>query len=220
MHAAYIGLIAGTLSLLAACATPPVTATTATAGRDTPAPQIGAAIWVLNSGWHTGLVLQRDELGAGLSALLQPARRASYLMFGWGNRRFYMAPDPTLGMDIAALFPSRSTVLVEGCSVAPRSCYTRAVKLHIVRLSLSQQARLDQYLLHTFQQNKAGQADPLGPGPDPDSEFYASGLRYDAFHTCNTWTAEALHKTGLPIHAHGVIFADQLWSQLQRVPEK
>lgn len=216
-HAAYIGLIAGAL-LLTACAASPITVPAAATHGDAPVSQTSETIWVLDSGWHTGLVLKRDELSAVLDALLHPGSRTRYLMFGWGNRRFYMAPDPTLGMDIAALFPSRSTILVEGCDVAPRACYTRAVKLHIVRLSPSQQARLDQYLLHSFQQNKAGQADPLGPGPDPGSEFYASGLRYDAFHTCNTWTAEALRKAGLPIRYHGVIFADQLWSQLPRVP--
>ncbi|MDE2273509.1 MAG: DUF2459 domain-containing protein, partial [Gammaproteobacteria bacterium] len=69
-------------------------------------------------------------------------------------------------------------------------------------------------LAASLQTDAQGRPEPLAPGPDPGSEFYASGLSYDAFHTCNTWTAEALHFAGVPVSYHGLIFADQLWRQL------
>ncbi|MGA9852323.1 MAG: DUF2459 domain-containing protein [Gammaproteobacteria bacterium] len=171
-------------------------------------------IWVLDSGWHTGLVLSRAELGQSFIHLLQPAPNAQYFMFGWGNRRFYMAPNPTLGMDFAALFPSRNVVLLETCVNPPHACYTSAVKFRIVSVSHDGLNHLDRYLADSFQTDARGQLEPILPGPDADSEFFASGLSYDAFHTCNTWTAEALHAAGLPVAYHGVIFADQLWQQL------
>ena len=212
-----IPMIACNLLLIAGCASPdpvhsppsplPDSATQATAPR--------AQVWVLDSGWHTGLILARTELGPTLTRLLQPARDAQYLMFGWGNRRFYMSPNPTIGMDIAALFPSQSVVLVEGCTSAPRACYKPEVKLHTVAVTAGGLARLDGYLAASLQTDAQSRLEPLTPGPDAGSEFYASGLSYDAFHTCNTWTAEALYAAGVPVSYHGVIFADQLWRQLQ-----
>lgn len=174
-----------------------------------------ARIWVLDSGWHTGLILSRAELGPTLSKLLHPAHSTQYLMFGWGNRRFYMSSNPTIGMDIAALFPTQSVLLIESCDTPPRSCYTREVKLHVVMVASSGLAQLDAYLAASLQSGTNGRLEPLAPGPDADSEFYASGLSYDAFHTCNTWTAEALYVAGVSVTYHGVIFADQLWSQLR-----
>lgn len=172
-------------------------------------------IWVLDSGWHTGLVLPRAELGPDLDRLLQPAKNAHYFMFGWGNRKFYMSPSPSLGMDIEALFPSQSVVLVEACNATPRACYTSEVKLRTVSVTQVGLMHLDSYLAGSLQTDARGQLEPLAAGPDAGSEFYASGLSYDAFHTCNTWTAEALHDAGLPVSYHGVIFANQLWRQLK-----
>lgn len=205
------------LLLAAGCATSNPRSEIVPASADasgTPA-QSSEQIWVLDSGWHTGLILSRAELGPTLSHLLQPAANADYFMFGWGNRKFYMAPNPTLGMDIEALFPSKSTVLIESCANPPRECYTRAVRFQTVKVSAEGLANLDNYLVQSFQIGAMDKLQALGPGPDAGSEFYASSLSYDAFHTCNTWTAEALHEAGLSVSYHGVIFADQLWRQLK-----
>ena len=53
-------------------------------------------------------------------------------------------------------------------------------------------------------------------GPYENSLYFLASSKYSAFHTCNTWGAEALHMAGLPIHSAGVIFAGQLWSQVER----
>lgn len=204
--------------LLSSCSTLVATPAVVTHAPPISSEQTEETIWVLDSGWHTGLIVETSELGSHLNALLSTQPRSHYLMFGWGNRKFYMTPNPTLGMDVAALFPSESTLLVEGCNREPRACYSSAVKLRAIQVSLAGQRRLDNYLLETLKLNAIGQAEVLGAGPDPGSEFYASGLTYDAFHTCNTWTAQALHTAGIAIDWHGVIFADQLWSQLNRSP--
>lgn len=203
--------------LTAGCATPSTVNTPASRLADaaTQATATRAQIWVLDSGWHTGLILSRAELGPTLTGLLQPARDAQYFMFGWGNRRFYMAPNPTFGMDIAALFPSQSVMLVEDCATAPRACYSPEIQLQTVSVTANGLEHLDGYLVASLQTDAQGRLEPLAPGPDADSKFYPSGLSYDAFHTCNTWTAEALHDAGVPINYHGVIFADQLWRQLR-----
>jgi hypothetical protein len=76
--------------------------------------------------------------------------------------------------------------------------------------------RLDDYLDRSMRRNAKGEFIPVAPGPDSGSEFFASPLSYDAFHTCNTWTAEGLYVAGVPVSYHGVIFAGQLWGRLDK----
>jgi hypothetical protein len=40
--------------------------------------------------------------------------------------------------------------------------------------------------------------------------FYAARGTYDAFDTCNTWTAGMLHDGGLPVSSAGVVFPGQV----------
>jgi len=209
--------ITGLVFLLWGCATPSPAGGVA-AGTSVIQAASGNAseqLWVLDSGWHTGLILSRAELEQPLASLLRRLPHSQYFAFGWGNRKFYIAPHPTLAMDITALFPSRGVVLVDACKVAPRACFSSEVRLRSVSVTSDGINRLDDYLAYSLQKDAQGKFEPVAPGPDLDSEFFASGLSYDAFHTCNTWTAEALHVAGLPVSYHGVIFADQVWGQLK-----
>ncbi len=202
----------GLILLLCGCVVP------SPASRPTAAPanpKTPDRLWVLDSGWHTGLILPRSELGVPLAGLVQDLPAAQYFVFGWGNRKFYMAPRPSVFAHLGALFPSRSVVLVDTCTVAPRACFTKQVKLQFLAVSTAGIGRLDRFLDRSLQRNTRGSFRPLAPGPDAGSEFFASPLSYDAFHTCNTWTAEALQVAGLPVSYHGVIFADQVWRQLK-----
>ena len=51
----------------------------------------------------------------------------------------------------------------------------------------------------------------------PEVCFLTRTDHYSAVHTCNTWAAETLRAGGLPVHAAGVIFAGQLWTQMSRL---
>ncbi|MGH6676638.1 MAG: DUF2459 domain-containing protein, partial [Xanthobacteraceae bacterium] len=67
----------------------------------------------------------------------------------------------------------------------------------------------------SFAVTRTGGLQPLGHGPYPSSAFYAAAGTYDGTHTCNTWTAEALHTAGLPVTSAGVVFAGQLMRQIR-----
>lgn len=171
-------------------------------------------LWVFDAGWHTGLVLSRAEMGPSLAGLLRRSPRARYFVWGWGNRHYYMAAQPTSAMGLAALFPSRSVVLVQACRHSPAVCLFPGTRLRAVAVSRGGIGRLDDYLARSLRKGAHGDLQPIAPGPYPHSEFFASGLSYDAFHTCNTWTAEALQAAGLPVSSGGVVFAGQVWRQL------
>jgi uncharacterized protein (TIGR02117 family) len=182
----------------------PVPAERSSAGRT-------AVIGVLFAGWHTGLILPVQELGP-LRSVLPVDAHERYVSFGWGNRRFYMTSSPSALDALEALFSSPSALLVAGAPSVEGLLPADATYRWLCA-DQREVLKLDAYLLDALRR-RAGKPIELGAGPWPHSEFYASGERYDAFDTCNTWTAEALHQAGLAVHVGAVIFSAQLRSRL------
>jgi hypothetical protein len=54
-------------------------------------------------------------------------------------------------------------------------------------------------------------------GPYEGSVYLLAAQKCSAFHTCNTWGAEALRAPSFHVHTAGVIFAGQLWTQARRL---
>lgn len=172
-------------------------------------------IGVLVAGWHSGLILPSPELGP-LKALLPRYAHQRYVSFGWGNRRFYMSAHPSLSDAIAALFSSPSVVLVRSAPTL-RGLGPNGAGYHWLCADRTQVSRIDAYLSHAFRRSHRKLV-RLAAGPGLDSAFYASKERYDALHTCNTWTAEALAYAGLPVHAGDVIFSSQIVPLIRKLP--
>ncbi len=218
LKAAGAGAVAATL--LCGCGAPPRAVATPALPRVLLRPERAgtaggaAVIGVLFAGWHTGLILPVRELGPLHSVLpVRPGER--YVSFGWGNRRFYMSPSPSLAEALAALFRSASTVLVEGAPTA-EDLLPSAGTYRWLCADREEVLRLDAYLLESLRE-RGGKPIVLGTGPISNSEFLASGERYDALHTCNTWTAAALQHAGFAIHAAGVIFSSQLQARVRNL---
>ncbi|MGH8258201.1 MAG: DUF2459 domain-containing protein [Steroidobacteraceae bacterium] len=172
------------------------------------------AIGVLDAGWHTGLIVPASALGP-LAPLARHAPRTGYLIFGWGNRRFYTAAHPTLRDAIGALFESRSVVLVQ--IVPNAAALTGEGRVSWLCASRDALWRLDAYLSASLSRSD-GALVAAGPGPEPGSRFFASGEHYDLLHMCNTWTLAGLEYAGLPVHASGALLASQVESRIRDLP--
>lgn len=173
------------------------------------------AIGVLREGWHTGLIIPAAEIGPSLAGLHEWFPQAKYLVFGWGNRAFYTATHSGLGMALSALLPSSSVVFVRGLPDAPEKTLAPGAELRWVCASPSRGSKLDAYLGDYLQKGRDGRLISVGPGPLPGSWFFVSPGTYDAFHTCNTWTAAGLEFAGLPVSAGGIVFAGQVMSEIR-----
>ncbi|HYW03341.1 MAG TPA: DUF2459 domain-containing protein [Gammaproteobacteria bacterium] len=172
-----------------------------------------ASIGVLREGWHTGLVLPAGELDPPLAGLRKAFPRARYLAFGWGDRAYYTKGHPGFGTALSALFPSASVLFVRALPARPADALPKDASLHWLCVLPAQVRRLDRYIGHYLRRGPHGRPRLVGRGGWPRSRFYASAGRYDALHTCNTWTAAALEYAGLPVHAGGVAFAGQVLSR-------
>ncbi|MGH8207222.1 MAG: DUF2459 domain-containing protein [Steroidobacteraceae bacterium] len=196
-------------ALLAACASAP-------SRRIDFAANCGAyvsSVYVVKRGWHIDVGFSAAGLSAPLSWVVSRFPGSRYVLFGFGDRRYLTAKHKSVDALLAALRGGPGLMLVTYLSDPPQAAFGAN---QVVRLPLTaaQAQALQSYVWDTLS-SRQGVPVVVGPGPYPASLYLGSGGRYSAFHTCNTWAAQALRSASLPIHSAGVIFAAQLWPQVR-----
>lgn len=181
------------------------------------ASQAPARLYVISNGWHTEIALPARALTGPLEVVRNAFPEARYFAFGWGERAFYMSPDPTWTEALRALLPARAALLVLGLGMAPPHAFVAGIHVAALPVSPSGLSTLAGFVWRSFKTTRSGSLQRLGPGPYPSSAFYAASGTYDGAHTCNTWTARALQTAGLPVRSQGVVFAGQVMRQLRAI---
>jgi hypothetical protein len=171
-----------------------------------------AVIYVIGRGWHTDIGLPVDEVDGPLADLERDFPGVRFMVFGFGERNYLMTHGNGSGEMLTALFPSKSAILMTALRAPPTEAFSDE---RVVTLRLTPEAvgRLAERIWQTLEKTPDGAALRLADGPYPGSVFYASGETYDAFHTCNTWTALLLRDAGLPVNPRGVLFVGQVMRQ-------
>lgn len=203
--------LALTALALAACAAPL---------RDRFPPPPGAAdnhvVWVISHGWHTGIVVDRQEAAALLPALAGEAAASRYLEFGWGDIGYYTAPAESYALMLAAAVASRGAVLhVVALDAPPADAFPNAAVERLVVSDAGFRA-MTARIAATFQRGADGRAVALGPGLYGASRFYRANGHYWAGNTCNTWVAAMLRETGCPITPAYAMSAGNVMFQARR----
>ena len=156
-------------------------------------------VWVVSHGWHTGIVVRREDVPDGLWPQHRDFADSELVEIGWGERDFYMAPEGTSGMALrAALWPASSVLHVAGFRGAAERYFPVS---EVVEITLSRRGfeELAAFIQEAYATDEAGGTIGLGPGHYPSSRFYLARETYHALKTCNTWTAKALRSAGCPI---------------------
>jgi len=170
--------------------------------------------FVVRRGWHTDIAFEVDALPASLGAIARDFPGARYLVFGFGDRRYLLARNKSGASIEALLWPERGLILVTALKASPAEAFGAE---NVMPLALSQQqaGAMEEFVRQSLQLEPDGTMHRYADGPYSGSLFYASTRVYAGVRTCNTWTAQALHAGGLPVDSFGVLFADQVWMQLQ-----
>jgi uncharacterized protein (TIGR02117 family) len=173
------------------------------------APADDAVIYVIERGWHTDIGVPVEEIAGPLGSLEADYPGVTVLVFGFGERQFLVDRKKTFGSMLKALLPSHSALLLTALRASPQAAFGQpnVVVLHVSRASLE---RIEATIWQEFELSAAGQPMWLAEGPYPGSAFYAAQDTYDAFYTCNTWTAGTLRSGGLPMPVTGVLFSGQV----------
>ena len=141
---------------------------------------------------------------------------ATALTVGFGDRAYLLERNTNFFDMLRALLPGRAALLVTGLRAPPEAAFgaDNVVTLAITKPRLD---ALEAFLASYFATDRAGRPLRLADGPYPGSLFFASDATYDAFHTCNTWTAETLRAGGYPVSTALVIFAPQVMAEARHL---
>jgi len=184
----------------------------AASGADAASPTV---VYVARRGWHIDIGLAAADLPPPLDSIAADLPGAGYIFFGFGDKHYLLAKNHNGPVLLSALWPGAAIMLVTGLSASPDEGFGAS---HVIRLMLRpEQARaLRAFIWNSFE-TQGKTVDIYRPGPYEGSLYFLAAAKYSAFHTCNTWGAQALRSAGLRVHAKGVVFAGQLWSQVRRL---
>jgi uncharacterized protein (TIGR02117 family) len=170
------------------------------------------SIWLASHGWHAGIVIQRTDIPADLWPENNDFPDAQFLEVGWGDKDYYMTPDPHIGIMLkAGLLPTASVLHIVGFTGSVSRYFPSS---EIIRIDLTYEGfeRLVTYIKNSHARDEAGMSRPLGPGLYGNSQFYLSRENYHAFNTCNVWTARALRDAGCPVTPAATLMVEDLMS--------
>lgn len=186
-------ILSATLLIAAtACSTPPATVPANSGAQLLP-------IYVVAHDDHTGIVVRRADIPAGLWPESRDFPRSEYLEVGWGARDYYMGRDQGFfGTLKAALGMTQSVLHVAGFAGAPANFFrgSEVVELRVPPEGLAQIVRA---IHDAHDRGGAATVASLGPGLYGESRFYPAWEHFSLLNTCNVWSARVLRAGGLPV---------------------
>jgi len=158
-------------------------------------------IYVVNLGWHTGIVVNSDNLGGALEDLIPETKSMRWIELGWGDRAFYMASGFSIWRGIRAAFFSSGTALhVSAFNEQPEHFFadTELVKVAVTPSAFPEIAAA---VRETLAIDESGASRRLGPSLYGAGSFYEAKGGFSLSHTCNSWSAQILRRAGCVLPA-------------------
>lgn len=156
-------------------------------------------IYVVNHGYHTGIVVPAGKIQASIPQLKERFGNTPYIEFGWGDNKFYPANEMTTGLTIRALlWPTKSVI---HAVAIPGKVALFFINSHVEKLCLSgiEYSALITFIINSFYTNEKSQIIQLKRGLYGNSQFYQGEGYFSFANTCNTWTAKGLQSAGMDI---------------------
>jgi uncharacterized protein (TIGR02117 family) len=178
-------------------------------------------IYIVSHGWHTGIVVPRNQLGEHLAFIPQQMGEYAFYEFGWGEKDFYQAPENTIPLALqAALWIDDSTMHVAAVPMVPDR-YFPSSETVTLQVSTDGLQNLVTAIAASFATDAHGKALYTGNGLYGErSAFFDGTGRYHFFNTCNTWTARMLGTAGVPTTTVLTLTAGSVLRQSKRAAEK
>jgi hypothetical protein len=174
-----------------------------------------STIYVARRGWHIDIGMAAADLSPPLAQAGADLPGARFVFFGFADKHYLLAKNHGGPVLLSALFPGASILLTTGLTNSPAEGFGAA---HVITLGVTQDQMRDlQAFVWRSLRTRDDVLEVFREGPYPGSVYFLGKPKYSAFHTCNTWGAEALRAAGFHVHTVDVIFAGQLWSQARRL---
>lgn len=162
-------------------------------------------IYILGNNIHTDIVVPvRTEYKDWSKDILYKNTRANdtalpYLAIGWGDKGFYLNTPTWADLKFSTAFKAAFGLTAPAIHATfyrdPSAVGEDCVKLD---LDKGQYQRLVTFIENSLQTDSLGQpiVIPTNMRYNNDDAFYEARGRYSLFHTCNTWTNNALKACG------------------------
>jgi hypothetical protein len=188
-------------------------------GEVSAASDVGSStVYVARRGWHIDIGIAVTALAPPLNQAGHDLPEARYVFFGFADKHYLLARNHHAPVLLSALFPGAGIILTTGIANFPAEAFG-ARHVIALRVTPEQMRDLQTFIWRSFR-TQDEMLEAYQQGPYDGSEYFLAVRKYSAFHTCNTWGAEALRAAGFRVHANGVIFAWQLWTQAHRLKRR
>ena len=182
--------------------------------------EAASTVYVVRRKWHIEVGFAAADLGP-LGSMSAEFPGAKYVFFGFGDRHYLLARNHDAPILSGALWPGPALILLTALRDTPAAGFGGS-QVVALELSAAQTRAVQSFIRGSIAEPGPYAPVPYAPipyakGPYEGSLFSAASARYSAFHTCNTWAAEALRAGAVPVRSRGVIFASQLWSQVGKL---
>jgi hypothetical protein len=176
----------------------------------------GSAIYIIEEGYHSGIIISREILAMHGSVLAGETAPWDWCDIGWGDRDFYTGKSDGCRGGFNALFLSSTSVVHVKCFRSLEDYWRRGSFVLKINLTGSQTALLCRYIDRSLK-TVSGKPVAVSRNFMSGGAFYESGLRYHAFNTCNTWIAGALKDSGLDVSLFMLCTAGSLKSRIRKL---
>ncbi len=167
----------------------------------------GSAVWLVDRGWHTELLVPTIAIAGPLSAATSRFTGTPFIAFGFGKRDWITAEEQDLATILTGPIPGPGVVEVTGWPGLPAG----AIRLPLDAAGLAGMLRFLTLSL----------ADPAAPPVVMSrygQHFHDASRSYSLAYTCNTWVAEALAAGGLAVRPAGVVRTRGVLRQAAALP--
>lgn len=195
--------------LLVGCASQP--------SRDAvPVRDVPHLIHVVQTGWHTSLIVEAAALQSHSPRLQQDFQQQKYLRLGWGDGDYFTGKNTRWTSATRALFASGYSALqVLAYDYEP---WSELVDGRQARVAISAEGMvaLAGFVERSIARDDQGAVIMLEPSKANDNLFYLAAPRYGLFSNCNTWSVDALRVAGLPVRGLNLT-ASRVHQQISRI---
>lgn len=183
-----------------------------------PGPEKSIEFFVLQAGWHTGIVLRTKDVSPDDWPEVVNYLRYTFVDIGWGDELFYQdeGDSPALAVR-SALIPTSSVIHIVLFNVHPLKLYGGETFLKRIEATSAEFSALCNIISSSFERDENGNLIKSQVHKNSSNFFEAKG-KYHIFNTCNTWVVRCLKDAGYDVNPGGVITQQQLIKALENLP--
>ena len=177
-------------------------------------------IYVVSHGWHTGVVVAKENISPALTFLNPYFGDGKFYEIGWGDKGFYQAEEITSGLSLKAiLWPTESVMHIVSLSASPDKVFPNSETIKVT-ISGAGHEKHNQAILASFAKTENGEVVKTGKGLYGDSLFFEGDGYFFMTNTCNTWVSEMLFAAGLPMSTFLTLTASSVMRQVSNAIER